>query len=198
MPFSYRWHWRIMQVMRSWFGFPRACPYICRRDKDVLETGYTIISFVKNGQMLSNTWADHLLSDKIRRHTLFGEIAKIMVSLNRVKLSRIGSLTLGNDGLIELENQPLTLRLQMCENEGQYQGYQSGDPYVLDLLQLHDNFIHHQPNAIHNPKNGQEQFAALPLMRGLLPEFISRQYCDRPFVLTLTDLHASNICVDEN
>ncbi|OQE13387.1 hypothetical protein PENFLA_c049G06775 [Penicillium flavigenum] len=35
-------------------------------------------------------------------------------------------------------------------------------------------------------------------MRGLLPQFISRQYRDGPFVLTLTDLHASNIFVDEN
>ncbi|KAG0160932.1 Aminoglycoside phosphotransferase [Penicillium digitatum] len=35
-------------------------------------------------------------------------------------------------------------------------------------------------------------------MRGLLPQFISRQYRDGPFVLTLTDLHASSIFVDEN
>ncbi|KAJ6189761.1 hypothetical protein N7519_004669 [Penicillium mononematosum] len=36
------------------------------------------------------------------------------------------------------------------------------------------------------------------MMRGLFPQFISRQYRDGPFVLTLTDLHASNIFVDEN
>lgn len=151
--------------------------------------------------MLSNTWADHLLSDKIRRHTLFGEIAKIMVSLNRVKLSRIGSLTLGNDGLIELENQPLTLRLQTFENEGQYQGivYTSLGTHMFWISCSSTTILfYHQPNAIHTLKDGQGQFAALPLMRGLLPQFISRQYRDGLFVLTLTDLHASNIFVDEN
>ncbi|KAJ5781828.1 uncharacterized protein N7518_010311 [Penicillium psychrosexuale] len=192
-----------MQTMRSWVGFPKTCPYIGFMAKNVLKTGYMIISFVRNGQMLSNTWADHLLSDKIRRQTLFGDIANIMLSLNRVKLPRIGSLTLDDDGLIELKNRPLTLRLQTFENEGiptipRNSTYQSVEPYILDLLQLHDNRIHHQPNAIHNLKDGQEQFAALTMMRALLPQFISRQYRDGPFGLTLTDLHASNIFVDEN
>ncbi|OQE43308.1 hypothetical protein PENCOP_c003G08699 [Penicillium coprophilum] len=35
-------------------------------------------------------------------------------------------------------------------------------------------------------------------MRALLPQFISRQYRDGSFVLTLTDLHASNIFVDND
>lgn len=189
--------------MRSWVGFPKTCPYIGFKDNNVLKTGYIIISFVQNGQMLSNTLADHLLSDKTRRQTLFGDIAQIILSLNRVKLPRIGSLTLDDDGLIELKNRPLTLRLQTFENEGiptipRDCTYQSVEPYILDLLQLHDNRIHHQPNAIHSLKDGQEQFAALTMMRGLLPQFISRQYRDGPFVLTLTDLHASNIFVDED
>ncbi|KAJ5477763.1 hypothetical protein N7530_003272 [Penicillium desertorum] len=189
--------------MRSWLGYPKACPYIGTRGKNVLKTGYIIISFVTGGQMLSNTWGDYLLSDKTRRETLFGDLAKIMLSLNRVKLPRIGSLTSDDNGLIELKNRPLILRHQTFENEGiptipRNSTYHSVEPYVLDLLQLHDNRIHYQANAIHNLKDGQEQFAALTMMRGLLPQFISRQYRDVPFVLTLTDLHASNIFVDEN
>ncbi|KAJ5476739.1 hypothetical protein N7475_002468 [Penicillium sp. IBT 31633x] len=124
-----------------------------------------------------------------------------MLSLNRVKLPRIGSLTLDDNGVIELKNRPLTLRLQTFENEGistipRNSTYQCVEPYILDLLQLHDNRIHHQPNAIHHLKDGQEQFAALTMMRGLLPQFISRKYRNGPFGLTLTDLHPSNIFVD--
>jgi hypothetical protein len=92
-----------MQTIRSWFGFPKTCPYTGCKDNSVLKTGYMTTSPARNGQILSNTWADHLLSDKIRRQTLFGDIAKIMLSLNRVKLPRIGSLTLEDNGLIALK-----------------------------------------------------------------------------------------------
>ncbi|KAH2907513.1 hypothetical protein KXW25_005686 [Aspergillus fumigatus] len=58
--------------------------------------------------------------------------------------------------------------------------------------------FHYQPNAIHDLRDGQEQFAALTMMRALLCQFVSRQYRNGPFVLTLTDLHPSNIFVDED
>ncbi|KIW62832.1 hypothetical protein PV04_10962 [Phialophora macrospora] len=38
---------------------------------------------------------------------------------------------------------------------------------------------------------------ALTLMRACLPHFINRHSCSGPFYLTLTDLHKSNIFVDE-
>lgn len=141
--------------------------------------------------------------DEVRRKTLFGDIARIMLSLNRVRLPRIGSLTLDDDGFIRLTNRPLTLRLQTMENEGiptfpRDSTYGSIEPYILDILQNHDNRIHHQANAIHTTNDGQQQMAALTMMRALLPQFTSRQYRDGPFVLTLMDLRQSNIFVDDN
>ncbi|GAB1205928.1 hypothetical protein APSETT445_004607 [Aspergillus pseudonomiae] len=65
-------------------------------------------------------------------------------------------------------------------------------------MKCHDNRLYYQPNAIHSINDGEEQFAALTMMRGLLHQFVSRQYRDGPFVLTLTDLHPSNIFVDED
>lgn len=105
-----------------------------------------IISFVNNGQMLSDSWAMHLLEDKARRQTLFRDLANIMISLNRTRLPQIGSLTLSNNGIISLRNRPLTLRLQTFENEGiptipRDSTYQAVEPYILDLLQCHDNRI---------------------------------------------------------
>ncbi|KAL2871679.1 kinase-like domain-containing protein [Aspergillus lucknowensis] len=168
-----------------------------------LRTGYMIISFMKAGNMLSDTWKMHLLEGKVRRKTLFRDLANIMISLNRTPLPRIGSLTLNNKGGISIVNRPLTLRLQTLENEGiptipRDSTYQAIEPYLLDLLQCHDNRIYYQPNAIHDLDDGQQQFAALTMMRGLLPQFISRQYRNGPFYLTLTDLHPSNIFVDDN
>lgn len=76
--------------------------------------------------------------------------------------------------------------------------YGSIEPYILDLLQNHDHRIRYQPNGTHNTCDGQQQLAALTMMRALLPQLISRQYRDGPFVLTFTDLHQSNIFVDED
>lgn len=152
--------------------------------------------------MLSDTWSNLLLQDTPKRRTLFKGLANIILSLNRSKLLRIGSLTLANTGIATLTNRPLTLRLQTLENEGiptipRASTYESVEPYILDLLQCHDNRIYHQPNAVHDLTDGQQQFAALTMMRSLLHHFARREFRNGPFVLTLTDLHPSNIFVDE-
>jgi hypothetical protein len=201
MGFASRCHWRIKRAVLSCLGFPGTCPYINTKRECVLKTGYMIISFVQKGQLLSDTFMHHIFGDPSHRQTLFGDLAKIMISLNRVKLPLIGSLTFNNDGTIELKNRPLTLRLQTFENEGiptipRNVTYNCVEPYLLDLLRLHDSRIYYQPNAIHHLRDGKEQFAALTMMRALLPQFISRRFRDGPFGLTLTDLHPSNIFVD--
>ncbi|KAJ5114183.1 hypothetical protein N7456_002717 [Penicillium angulare] len=198
-----RWHWRIKRGVQSWLGQPGTCAFIGTKQRNTLRTGYMIISFIERGSMLSTTLSDHLLTDKTRRHALFSDLAKINLTLNQHQFSRIGSLTLDDNGLTHLTNRPLTLRLQTFENEGipsipKGSTYQCVEPYILDLLQCHDNRLEHQPNAIHHTQDGQEQLAALIMMRALLSRFISREYRDGPFLLTLTDLHASNIFVDED
>lgn len=161
-----------------------------------------IISLVRNGRVLSDSWGT-LLEETTRRQNLFSDLAKIILSLSHIPLPRIGSLTLNNDGLTSLTNRPLTLRLQTFENEGiptipRDSTYPAVESYVLDLLQCHDNRIYHQPNAIHDLHDGQEQLAALTMMRGLLHQFTISSAPLGPFVLTLTDLHPSNIFVDED
>ncbi|PYH92804.1 hypothetical protein BO71DRAFT_485105 [Aspergillus ellipticus CBS 707.79] len=188
--------------VRSWLGLP-TCPYVATSHRGALSTGYMIISFVTQGRMLSETFAEYLLDDQTRRLNLFNDLTKIILSLKQRQLPSIGSLTFEDDGSIHPKNRPLTLQIQSLENEGippipRETTYQSIEPYLLDLLQCHDNRIHYQPNSIHNLKDGREQFAALTMMRGLLHQFVSRQYRNGPFVLTLTDLHPSNIFVDDN
>ena len=134
---------------------------------------------------------------------LFRGLARIILSLNKSPLPRIGSLTLDHRGRITLTNRPLTLQLQSLENEGIPCGisrnstYSAVDSYLLDLLMCHDKRIHHQPNSIHDQDDGRQQLAALTMMRAVLPHFTRRGYRHGPFVFTLTDLHESNIFVDD-
>ncbi|OJD09886.1 hypothetical protein ACJ73_10035 [Blastomyces percursus] len=57
--------------------------------------------------------------------------------------------------------------------------YRSIESYILDILQCHDNRICYQPNAIHTTNDGEQQLAALTMMRGLLPQPAPEQYIRR-------------------
>ncbi|KAI1922967.1 hypothetical protein LOZ60_005452 [Ophidiomyces ophidiicola] len=169
---------------------------------DGTTTGYMIISYVKTGRILSGDWKS-ILHDTSRRRTLFNDLGRIMVALNSIPLPRIGSLSMNNDGVIDVTNRPLTLRLHTMENEGipiipRDSTYESIEPYLLDFLQCHDNRIHYQPNAVHDHNDGIMQCSSLVMMRGVMHQYLSRQHRNGPFLLTLTDLHASNIFVDED
>jgi hypothetical protein len=152
--------------------------------------------------MLSRSW-ETCRHDQSRRSNLFHGLARIILSLNKSRLPRIGSLTVNNQGVISLTNRPLTLRLQALENEGiptnisRNHTYPAVDPYLLDLLGCQDNRIYHQPNSMHSEDDGQQQLAALTMMRATLHQHVNRDYRYGPFVFTLTDLHQSNIFVDD-
>ncbi len=195
--------WYARRTLLSWLRFPTPCQYISRRLQDTLNTGYIIISRVSQGKMLSNTW-ETFRHDKTRRSNLFRGLARIILSLNKSPLAAIGSLTLNDRGLITLTNRPLTLQLQSLEDEGvptaisRGSTYLAVEPYLLDLLSCHDNRISFQPNSIHDQDDGQQQMAALTVMRAVLHHFCLRNSRYGPFVFTLTDLHQSNIFVDDD
>ena len=73
--------WRVRRTLIPWLRFPVPCRFVGRRRLDGLKTGYIIMSFVTNGEMLSNTW-EKLRHDKIRRANLFRGLARTMLSLN--------------------------------------------------------------------------------------------------------------------
>jgi len=153
--------------------------------------------------MLSNSWETHR-HDNYRRINLFRGMARIVLSLNRIPLPRIGSLTIDNRGLISLKNRPLTLLLQTLENENiptkisRDTLYPAIELYLLDLLGCHDSRIRYQPNSVHDIEDGKQQLAALATMRTVLHHFVSRGCRYGPFHFTLTDLHQSNIFVDDD
>ena len=75
--------------------------------------------------------------------------------------------------------------------------YQSLEPHLHDLLSCHDDRIRYQPNSIRDADDGKSQLAALTMMRAVLHRFVRRVKEAEQCVLTLTDLHDSNIFVDE-
>lgn len=92
----------------------------------------------------------------------------------------------------------------MLENEGIPIGiprdrtYAETEAYISDLLTVQDNKLRHQPNAIHDETDGRKQLAALAAMRATMHHFTEPELRAGPFYYTLTDLHTSNIFVDEH
>lgn len=155
------------------------------------------------GQMLSLSWEESR-HDIRRRTNLFRGISRIMHSMSNFPFSRIGSLTINDSGVSSLTNRPLTLRLQHLENEGVPIGidrastYHTSEAYAMDLLRCHDLRIRWKPNSIRDNYDARAQMAVLATMRAIYPHFLDRQLRNGPFVFSLTDLHQSNIFVDED
>ncbi|KAM3492379.1 hypothetical protein MY3957_004365 [Beauveria namnaoensis] len=105
---------------------------------------------------------------------------------------------------IAMTNRPLHLYFHMLENEGIPLGiprdrtYAETEAYISDLITVQDNKLRHQPNAIHDVTDCRKQLAALTALRAVMHHFIKPELRDGPFFYTLTDLHPSNIFVDEH
>lgn len=76
--------------------------------------------------------------------------------------------------------------------------YTSGDSLVHDLIRIQDSRMRFQPNSILSELDGVSQLAALTALRSLLPRFWGPDSRDGPFALYLTDMHQSNIFVDDD
>lgn len=197
-----------MSSLRRWlcaiFGLPVPSRYVSHSDVKSLNTGYLLLQKIEacDGEMLSKSWKKHK-EDSARRANLFRGLARITLSLARIPLPRIGSFTFHDDGTITLSNRPLTCTLAIMESHGapraieQNTTYTSVEPYISDLLDYHDRRFLNQPNAVFDPLDGQTQMAQKVLLRAVGHHFLRRDLRNEPYALRLTDLHQSNIFVDE-
>ncbi|KAE8397162.1 hypothetical protein BDV37DRAFT_289659 [Aspergillus pseudonomiae] len=204
-PFFSRLKWYIHRVVSSVFGYPLRLPYLSRNCPVNLTVGYLIMDHVgsTDTMMLSESW-DKLRHDQKRSTNLFRGLSQIILSLAQSPFDRIGSLTIDNQGFIKHTNRPLTLRLHHLENESVPTNmdrdltYSTSDSYFMDLLSYHDSRLRHAPNSIQDKADGEAQLSTLTIMRALLPHFSCRDYRRGPFIMTLTDLHQSNLFVDSD
>ena len=153
--------------------------------------------------MLSSTWLQDHGNAQLRAN-LFRDLSRILLSVTRLPLPRIGSFMIDNDGFLQLTNRPLSLEIQDLENEriptnmARDYTYCTVNSYVMDILGVHNSRLINQPNAVNDTGDYLYQASALTAMQATIPSFFQRKFDRGPFVLSLTDLHPSNIFVDEN
>lgn len=120
-----------------------------------------------------------------------------------VPLPRIGSCTVLNTGELTLSGRPVTAALASHEAEGISSDilpgttYTSAESYVEDLLDCHETRLRDQPNAVEEEPDAIGQMATVVVLKAVKSHFADRKWSDGPFVLQLTDLHESNIFVDD-
>ncbi|OOF91462.1 hypothetical protein ASPCADRAFT_510270 [Aspergillus carbonarius ITEM 5010] len=197
---------RSLQRCLSWLlGRPQSCRYVDHRRSTMVENGYLGMEYIGSPelQMLSETW-DQDRHHQDKRKNLFRSLSRIMLALSKTPLPRIGSWTMDSDGVLQLSNRPLGLRLHQLEHDGiptnisRSFNYATADAYYLDLLSCHDSRIRYQPNSLTDHDDGRAQMARLAIMRALLPQFTNRELREGPFFYRLTDLHPSNVFMDRD
>ncbi|PGH13212.1 hypothetical protein AJ79_03770 [Helicocarpus griseus UAMH5409] len=168
-----------------------------------LEHGYILMDWIDDGtEMLSRTFSPP--HTDVQRDNLYRSMSKIMLSLAKIPQPRIGSWLIDDNGLISLTNRPMFCELHQLENWSistdipRTMTYTSTDSLYFDLPQCHDNRLQYQMNAAFDETDARSQAKDLVLMRALLHRFTDRSNRNRPFVMQLTDIHDSNVFVDED
>ncbi|TWU77210.1 hypothetical protein ED733_008680 [Metarhizium rileyi] len=170
-----------------------------------LPTQYMLLEYIGQdvGQMLSNTWGDHR-NDPSRRGRLIHGLARIMISLSRIPQPRIGSFQFHDDCTVTLTNRPSLAATTILENRGAEPSIQHGstynctEPYVADMITLHDNHFYSNQSAADDESDCRAQMAIRTMLRTLSHHYIQKDYRNGPFLLQLTDIHPSNIFVDND
>ncbi|KAL2755825.1 hypothetical protein ACRALDRAFT_1033775 [Sodiomyces alcalophilus JCM 7366] len=204
-PFYIRWAraaWRRLHIL---LRRPLLSQYVPVRSCHALETGYVVLEYIEPtiGRMLSMTWQKHH-NDAGHRRNLFRGLSRLMLTVGRVPLPRIGSWRFHDDGTITLSNRPLTCNLVMLENNGASRVIQPNDtytrmePYVWDVLKLHERHFRAQPNAAFDEDDCQYQMAVQVALRAVAYCYLDRDERRDTFVMQFTDLHGSNIFVDDH
>ncbi|CAG9951872.1 unnamed protein product [Clonostachys rosea f. rosea IK726] len=193
------------------FGCCSACHgsthYIPHRSSNLssLKLGYLVIETITEceGSMLSSSWDENHEDDRLQSN-LQRSLARILLSLAAVPLPRIGAFRLDDVGCIHLDNRPLSTEVIMQENEGlplrvpRYTTYTRADDFVLAQLDAFDNRLLHQPNTVTSEIDGRFEIAGLAGARAIFPQMLRSDLRSGPFVCSLTDLHRSNIIVDND
>ncbi|KAE8350339.1 hypothetical protein BDV28DRAFT_43137 [Aspergillus coremiiformis] len=211
LPFLKRVYQTIRRCLLSFLRYPVPTDYVSHpvphqlANAGSLGTGYILVECIEQqaGKMLSSTWVQKCNDIQLRTN-FFRDLARIFLSITTHPLPRIGSLVINNSGFLQLTNRPLSLEIQDLENEQiptnilREYTYSTVDSYVMDLLGVHNSRLINQPNAVNDIGDYLYQSSALTTMRAVVPSFFRREFCRGPFVLSFTDLHPSNIFVDEN
>ncbi|KAH6612909.1 hypothetical protein B0J18DRAFT_470260 [Chaetomium sp. MPI-SDFR-AT-0129] len=186
-------------------GYPLLSQYTPTATQHTAPAAYMVMEYITPsiGRTLATTWEKHRKSPAMRRN-LFSGMASIMLSLARIPQPRIGSFQFHHDGTISLTNRPFFCSTAILENDGAPRTiepshtYTCTEPFVSDAITFHDQRFLHDPNAAESEPDCRAQMTVKTLLRAFSHRYISREHRQGPFLLQLTDLHASNIFVDDD
>ncbi|PYH95913.1 hypothetical protein BO71DRAFT_439965, partial [Aspergillus ellipticus CBS 707.79] len=208
LPTPTQWYHLLHNQALSWLGHSVPSPYVRHQQKEgsteiVLGTGYLIVEYIEEsrGEMLSKTWENGRHESR-RRANVFRDLSRILLSLTRIALPKIGSFIIDDDGFLRLANRPLSIEIQQLECENiptdipRDCTYSNVDLYIGDMLSAHDNRFRYQPNANNDAGDCASQLSALSAMRTISRSFFQRDLRNGPFFLSFTNLNQSNIFVD--
>ena len=168
-----------------------------------LGIGYLLIETIISGSMLSETWEEKRHDDKLQENLQRG-LARIMLSLASIPLPRIGSFRFDDSGYLHLDNRPLSVHFTVQENEGilsevsRDTTFSTVNDFVLHHIAAFDNQLLQQPNSITSHDDAWYQMTSLAAAKSVFSQFFRAELCKGPFTFMLTDLHRSNIFVDEH
>lgn len=168
-----------------------------------IDTAYLLIESVTAGELLSESW-DEKHNDPRLQANLQRDLARVMLSLASVSLPRVGTFRLDGKGYLHLDNRPLSVQFAVQENEGipldisRHTTFSSVNDFVLYHLTAFDNRLLHQPNAVVSRDDGYYQMTSLAAAKTIFPQVFRKDLDNGPFVFGFTDLHRSNIFVDED
>ncbi|KAK4145988.1 uncharacterized protein C8A04DRAFT_26148 [Dichotomopilus funicola] len=199
-----RWGRGLRRMFCYLFGYPVPSHYMERSRSHEFPAGYILLEFIEKGHPLAKSWFSKSV-DAVKKQNLFRGISRLMLQLARIPLDRTGSFTFDPDtAVISLTNRPLTCSLAILENDGAEQviepnrTYESVDPYVEDLLTLHDNRFLAQPNAVTTKEDCYYQMAIHSTLRIMTHHYLDRSQRNGPFYMQFTDLHQGNMMVDDD
>ncbi|KAL5365884.1 hypothetical protein BJX96DRAFT_159938 [Aspergillus floccosus] len=206
LPFVTRCVESLRRCVLRFLGHPVPSKYVVHRShlRETLGIGYLLIEYIdqSRGKMLSASWDQGRHNAQLRTN-LFRSLSDIMLAVARTPLPRIGSFVVDEKGFLKLRNRPLTLEIQALENEHipvdirREFTYSTVDAYINDILAFHESRLRHQPNAVNDIQDSLFQMAALTMMRAVRHIFFRPDLRRGPFFMSFTDLHQSNIFVDD-
>ncbi|EFY84979.1 hypothetical protein MAC_08963 [Metarhizium acridum CQMa 102] len=204
LPWWSRWFHKARRFFLATFGLQQPSQYVCHASSRFadLNIGYLLIETITSGEMLSESWDEK--RDAARLQNLQGDLARVMVSLARVRLPRIGLFRLDSNGYLRLDNRPMSVQTTMHENEGlslhmsRRTTFSSVKDFVLSQIAAFETRFIEQPNVIASHEDAWYQMTSLAAAKLTIPQLFRDDLCNGPFVFSLTDLHRSNIFVDEN
>ncbi|KAG5921178.1 hypothetical protein E4U42_005943 [Claviceps africana] len=180
-------------------------PYIPHPSQHRFSTAYMVLEDVSadGSRMVYKSWAEKG-DDERRRHNLYRGYAKVVISLARVPQPRIGSFRFHSDGTISLSNRPLTTTLAILENDGmprcipRDRTYTNADLWVSDMLSFHAGRLSTDVNAALHAEDLRFLMGCQVVVRALAHHYVHPERREGPFYLQFTDLHRSNIFVDDD